>query len=210
MSGPVVVFGASGHGKVVCEILTASGVVVLGFVDDEPSRTGTTLLGLPVLGTSAWLEGKQAEVALGVGDNLARERVVERIIRAGGTLRTAIHPHASVSPSAIVGDGTAVMARAVINADASLGRAVIVNTAAVIEHDVVVGDFAHVSPNATMGGGARLGRSSQLGIGGTMLPRVCVGDMTIVGGGAVVPRDLPANVIAMGVPARVTRPRPHP
>lgn len=36
-------------------------------------------------------------------------------------------------------------------------------------------------------------------------PGVTIGDHTVVGAGAVVTRDLPAGVVAMGVPARVIR-----
>ena len=34
-------------------------------------------------------------------------------------------------------------------------------------------------------------------------PGVTIGANTVVGAGAVVPRDLPANVVAVGNPARV-------
>lgn len=39
----------------------------------------------------------------------------------------------------------------------------------------------------------------------TICPGVTIGDNSIVGAGSVVVRDIPANVVAMGVPARVVR-----
>jgi len=71
----------------------------------------------------------------------------------------------------------------------------------------VLGEFSHVSPNATLGGGAVLGAFSQLGLGAVILPGIRVGSRTIVGAGAVVTSDLPDDVVAVGVPARVLRSR---
>ena len=41
-----------------------------------------------------------------------------------------------------------------------------------------------------------------LGAGAIVCPGVSIGDDTVVGAGAVVVRDLPAGVVAVGVPAR--------
>jgi sugar O-acyltransferase (sialic acid O-acetyltransferase NeuD family) len=205
----LIVFGAGGHGKVIAEILAAQGRVVDGFVDDGAERRGTTILGKPVLGDSAWLaEAAKAGgvmVALAIGGNAARAAIAARLHARGLELVTAVHPSAVVSPSATLGAGTVVMAHASINAEARIGVGAIVNTGAVIEHDVVLGDWSHVSPLGALAGGARLGHLSHLGTGAVVLPGVCVGDRTVVGAGAVVVRDIPSDVVVRGVPARVTR-----
>ena len=198
---PIVVFGAGGHGKVVCDILVCAGETVLGFVDDR-TAAGVLVLGLPVLGGASWLEGRSARVALGVGDNVSRERVADACLKAGATLVTAIHPRAVVAASATVAAGAVVMALAVINPDARIERGAIVNTAAVIEHDCVIGAFAHVSPNAAMGGNCTVLARAHLGVGASMLPGTTVGEDAIVGGGALVARDVPARAVAKGIPAR--------
>jgi maltose O-acetyltransferase len=50
-----------------------------------------------------------------------------------------------------------------------------------------------------------IGNNVWLGGGVIVLPGVTIGDNTVVGSGAVVARDLPANVVAVGNPARVVR-----
>ena len=42
------------------------------------------------------------------------------------------------------------MPHAVINADITIGKHVIINTGAIIEHDNNIADYVHVSPNATL------------------------------------------------------------
>jgi sugar O-acyltransferase (sialic acid O-acetyltransferase NeuD family) len=201
VSGPIVVFGAGGHGKVVCDILLASGVEVAGFIDD--GKIGARVLGLPVVGGRAWLEGRSARVALGIGDNAARERVAEACLKAGASLVTAIHPRAVVAASATVGEGAVVMALAVVNPDAEIQRGAIVNTGAVIEHDCLVGAFAHVSPGAAMAGACKVHARAHLGIGAAMLPGTAVVAGAVVGGGAVVTRDVAARSVVLGVPAKL-------
>jgi maltose O-acetyltransferase len=50
-----------------------------------------------------------------------------------------------------------------------------------------------------------IGDNVWLGSGAIVLPGVTIGEHTVVGAGAVVTRDLPANVVAVGNPARVVR-----
>jgi sugar O-acyltransferase (sialic acid O-acetyltransferase NeuD family) len=208
-SSLVLVYGASGHGKVVADILRTQGVSVAGFIDDAAPTNSAEILGLRVLGDGDWLfreaECRKVVVALGIGDNAARRRIAERCMGPGVELLTAIHCSAVVAPSAHLCPGVVVMATAVVNPDAQIGVGVIINTAAIVEHDCQVGDFAHLSPNATMGGGARLGTLSWLGMGANIIHGVTVGSGTIIAAGAVVVRDIPDHVVAMGIPARVGR-----
>jgi len=208
----IFVYGASGHGKVVADILLSRrdpGFV--GFIDDSNKLHGGTLLGLPIFGDGSWLEQESRKgpvgVALGVGDNSVRKRLAAKCLDWGIDLLTVVHPTASVSSSAVLCPGSVVMAQAAINPQARIGRGAIVNTGAVVEHDVQVGEFAHVAPNATMGGAARLGELSMLAFGAVVLHCVNVGANSIVGAGSVVVRDLPDDVIAYGAPARVIRSR---
>ena len=206
MSG-VFVYGAGGHGKVVVDILAAAGTEVAGFIDDSKAAGTKVLEHWCVAGNAEWLYANavagQTKVALGIGDNAVRRRVAEECLKRGISVVTAIHPRATIARSAKIGQGTAVMAGAIVNPDARIGCGVIINTGAVVEHDVLVGDFAHVAPGATLTGAARIGIESQLGAGGCVLPGVSIGDRTVVGAGAVVIRDLPARVVAVGVPARI-------
>lgn len=210
----VFVYGAGGHGKVVADILICNGETeFVGFVDDCDERVGTTVMGFPVVGNGIWLReeasSSRCAIAIGTGESRVRQSLAARCSRWGIEILTLVHPAATVSRAARLGPGTAVMAGAIINPEATVGAGVIVNSAAVVEHDVEIGDYAHVAPNAAMGGGSRLGAFSHLGLGAAVIQCIGIGSHTIVGAGAVVVEDLPNDVVAMGVPARIRRRNEH-
>lgn len=189
-------YGASGHGKVIRDILNAQGVRVDAFVDDNPqlSQVGET----PVRHQSEGL----SPMIVSIGVNEIRKRVAERLDCRFGV---AIHPSAVVSPSAEIGEGTVVMPGAIINAGAVIGRHCIINTGASIDHECVVGDYCHVAPHASLCGQVHLGEGTLVGVGASIIPCVSVGEWSVIGAGAAVTQSLPAHCTAVGVPAKVIK-----
>lgn len=200
---PLYVFGAGGHGRVVAEAAEATRHVH-GFLDDDPGLWGRECRGLRVLGgldALALLED-DAEIALGVGENVARADLARTLLARGRALATVVHPRSVRARGARLGEGTFLGALAVVQVDAQVGRGAIVNTSAVVEHDARVGDFVHVSPRAVLGGGARVGEGAHLGLGAVVLPGLTVGPWATLGAGAVLTHALPGGVVGVGVPAR--------
>ncbi|MGC3999857.1 MAG: acetyltransferase [Anaeromyxobacter sp.] len=207
MSRPfLLVYGSGGHGKVVADVAELAGFEVVGFLDDAEARQGTQIWDLPVLSLDAALREQSrwpgVSVALGVGDNAARERCASRAAEAGLPIVTLVHPRANVARRVKLGEGVVVMSGASINPDARLGAGCIVNTGAVVEHDCWLGDFVHLSPNAALGGAVVIGDRAHLGLGAVVLPGLRVGANSRVGAGAAVIRNVSEGATAVGVPAQ--------
>jgi sugar O-acyltransferase (sialic acid O-acetyltransferase NeuD family) len=207
----VVIAGAGGHGKVVCDALLASGLApcdLIGFVDDDPTRVGEMVMGFPVIANleSLALAGS-VRVVVAIGDNSARSGQCRRAIALGYELFSVVHPTAVIGRGCVLGDGVVVMANVVINADTRVGNDVILNTACIVEHDCVVGDHVHVAPGAKIGGGVSVGDRTLVGIGSTVIPGVTIGTDCIVGAGGVLIDHLESGSVAVGVPARVAKGR---
>lgn len=207
--GGVIIVGAGGHAKVVIELFRSLEIQIVGLTDaDDTSRS---VLGVKVLGDDSLLprlfsQGvRNAFVAL--GDNELRLDVGLSLQALGFKLLTAVSPSATVSPSARLGVGVAVMAGAVINAEAEVGDLVIINSGAIVEHDVVLSRACHIGPGAVLAGQVRVGQSALLGAGSRVIPGREIGEGAVIGAGGCVVQDIPAHVVAVGVPAMPLRGR---
>jgi sugar O-acyltransferase (sialic acid O-acetyltransferase NeuD family) len=208
----ILILGASGHGKVVADVIRCQRQFSLvGFLDDDPAKKGTTFDGMPVLGgfgdAGVQLRSGIEAVIVAIGSNKERLARAAELEQLGFKCATAIHPSAVVAQGVTIGSGTVVMAGAVINAGAAVGKNVIVNTSSVIEHDCQIGDGAHISPGAHLAGGVIVGRAAHVGIGSAVIQQVRIGAESVIGAGAVVIRDVPEGVTIVGNPGRVIRDR---
>jgi sugar O-acyltransferase (sialic acid O-acetyltransferase NeuD family) len=205
-----LVWGAGGHGRVVAELVQATGGAVAGFIDAAAGTRGkiqgfedVDVIGeqalLAALGDGGALPPAYDAVALGIGNNAVRLRCLAAL--PGVDVPPLIHPRSIVSPSAVLGRGTVVLAGAVVNTGAHLGDAVVVNSRGVVDHDGVLGDGVHVAPGAVLAGTVRVGDRSWIGAGATVIENLTVGADVVVGAGAVVIRDVPPGITVVGVPA---------
>jgi sugar O-acyltransferase (sialic acid O-acetyltransferase NeuD family) len=205
----ILIYGASGHGKVIIDIVEREGrYKIVGLIDDNPSVQGQDFCGYPVLGGFNLLEEgafRDCRLVLAVGDNLARKSLWERIRPLGYRLASAIHPSAQIGRDVSLGLGTVVMAATAINSGSRIGENAIINTGATVDHDCVIEDYVHISPGAHLAGNVHVGELSHIGIGVSVIQGIRIGRGVIIGAGAVVIEDIPDHVTAVGVPARVTK-----
>lgn len=194
-------FGASGHGKVIKDILNANGIKVEAFADDNPNVNECG--GRPVMHDATGL----SPMIVSIGVNRIRKMIVERLKANNPDIKfaTAIHPSAVISPSAKIGEGTVVMAGAVINADAVIGNHCIVNTGATVDHDCKIGDYCHIAPGVNISGATHVGEGTWVGVGSCVIQCLNIGKNCMIGAGSVVVKDIPDNVTAFGCPAKVIK-----
>ena len=209
----VIGLGAGGHAKVVIEILKLNNKFdVVGLLDECGDKTGAEVGGVQVLGSDSMLPElyargiRHAFIGVGtVGQGNRRPQLYETLRTLGFNLVTAIHPRATISGSAQIGAGPTIMAGAVINAGARIGDNVIVNTGAIIDHDCVIGDHSHIATGACLSGAVKVGEGVLVGAGAIVRQEISIGTNSVVGAGAVVVKDVPDNVVVVGVPAKVQK-----
>lgn len=183
-------YGASGHGKVIKEVLESQNIVVDGFIDDNPKIS--TLLGLPVKHTTEDVD----TILISIGDNKTRKVIAEQL--KCNFANPAIHSVSTISKSAKIGIGTVVMAGVVVNAESIIGEHCIVNTGASIDHDCHIDNYVHISPHATLCGNVTVGEGTWIGAGAVIIQGVCIGRWCIIGAGSVITKDIPDNYLAVG------------
>ena len=189
-------YGASGHAKVIIDILQSADVKVAGLFDDK--STASQLCGIEILGQYKGEELDQP-IIISIGDNKIRKAVTERVKAFFGK---AIYAGAVVSPSAVIGEGTVVMQGAVIQSSVQIGKHVIINTCASVDHDCKIGNFVHISPQSSLCGNVEVGEGTHIGAGATVIPNIKIGKWAVIGAGAVVIRDVPDFSKVVGVPGK--------
>jgi sugar O-acyltransferase (sialic acid O-acetyltransferase NeuD family) len=159
----IIGVGAGGHGRSVAESAELSGQFeVVGFLDDA-LPLGERVFGSHVLRPIAGI-ADHCSVAdhaiVAIGNNAVREKCMQQLTEAGYAMATVVHPRAYVSPTAVVGQGSTIMAGAIVGTEARLGVDSIVNCGVVVDHHSIVEDFGHLGVNASMAGGTVLGRGA--------------------------------------------------
>ncbi|SDH16976.1 sugar O-acyltransferase, sialic acid O-acetyltransferase NeuD family [Pseudomonas benzenivorans] len=179
----LLILGAGGHGKAVAEAALLSGKWQrVCFADDRWPQLQESF-GCPVVASSSTLvdvAGKVDAAIAAVGNNALREQWLARLQACGLPSATVVHPAASVSPSADLGEGSAVMALAMVGVDVRIGKGVIVNAHVTVDHDAALGDFAHLGVGVHLAGGVRIGARAWLQAG------CCAGYQVVVAEGVVL------------------------
>ena len=68
-----------------------------------------------------------------------------------------------------------------------------------------IGDYSSFMPTCNISGEVRIGEAAYWGTGAKVINRKTVGNHAVIGAGAVVTENIPDNVTAVGVPARVIK-----
>lgn len=206
----VVFWGATGQAKVLHEALNGTDLRLVALVDNR--IVPSPFVDVPVLlgeaGLDVWLsqrgDTKKLLAAVAVGGSYGGDRIeLMGLLHARGLqLLTVIHRTAFVAVDAQIGGGCQILAQAAVCTHVRLGRGVIVNTGASVDHDCVIEDGAHIAPGARLAGEVLVGERAFIGMGAVVLPRLHIGNDAIVGAGAVVTRSVLAGETVVGNPAR--------
>ena len=184
-------YGASGHAKVIIDIIKANQLELNALFDDNEQLTN--LSGYPIWSPS--LINEKIDLLISIGNNEIRRKIAETL---PVNFVTLAHPSAIISPTATLDSGSVVMQGAILQSDVKVGKHVIVNTAASIDHECVLADYVHVSPNSTLCGNVSVGEGTWIGAGSVILPGVTIGKWCTIGAGSVVAKDIPDFCLAVG------------
>lgn len=212
MKNKIIIIGASGHAKVVIDIIEKQNKYDIFGLIDSHKPIGYNVFDYEVLGTEALIPEliKNHQIQAGIiaiGDNAQRKRMVDKIAAISSKFKyiKAIHPQAVIGKNVIIEEGTVIVAGAIINACSKIKRHSIINTKGSIGHDCFLEDFVSVAPGATVGGNVTIKEGGIVGIGATILGKCTIEQQALVGAGALVNKDIPAYTVVYGVPAKAIR-----
>ena len=194
-------FGASGHCKVVIDIIQKLNFEVIeGIIDDNPETD--KIFNIPVIKTPETNFFHNKSIIISIGNNEIRKKVANRF---SAIYLVAIHPNTTLGFNVSIDEGTVIMAGTIINSDVSIGRHCIINSNAVVEHDCYLENFVHISPSASLAGNVFVGEGSHVGIGAVIIQGVKIGKWVTVGAGAVILKDVPDFAVIVGNPGKIIK-----
>lgn len=203
MQKKVVIIGASGHARVIADIVKLSGDEIVGFLDDNIDIQGNVIFDdKVVLGTTKEKDVnkyKDDYFIIGIGSNKVRKLISEKYPNL--KWYTAIHPNAVIGSNVEIGEGTVLMAGTVINIGTKIGKHCIVNTCSSLDHDNILEDFVHISPGSHLAGTVKVMEGTWICTGVTIINNISIGKNNIIGAGATVIKDiLEEDSTFVGVP----------
>ncbi|WP_341728845.1 NeuD/PglB/VioB family sugar acetyltransferase [Brooklawnia sp.] len=209
MTLPIILVAASGLAREAvsaCRHPEWDAAEVLGYLDDDPGKAGTTIDGLPVLGDLASVtEHPGAQLVVCAGKGASRRAIVRRFAELGVTpdrYATVIDPSVHVPASCSVGAGSILLGGTVLTADVQVGAHVVCMPNVVLTHDDVLADFATLAAGVVLGGTVHVAEAAYIGMNASVREQRQVGAEATLGMGSVLLADQPAGTTWAGVPAR--------
>ncbi len=207
MEKAVIIFGAKGIARAALEIFRSNGIEVYGFLDDDVKTHQTEIDTVPVLGKTddhgyLKLIGQKCEAFVATDENALRKKQVKLLMEKRKTMpMNAVHKLAQLSESASMGHGNFINARVVFGAGTKVGQHCILNTAAVIEHNVTIEDYVQIGAGTVINSDVTIEKEAFIGSGALVVAGVRIGKKARVGAGSVVVSDVKEGETVFGNPA---------
>jgi sugar O-acyltransferase (sialic acid O-acetyltransferase NeuD family) len=207
----IILVGGGGHCRSVIDVIeTENRYEIIGILD-RVELVGQKVLSYPIIASDNDIETvlKNCQnffITVGhIKTAAVREKLFNSIKEKGGHFPIIISPKAHVSKHACLSEGTVVMHHAVVNTLAVTGKNCIINTGAVLEHDVQVGDHCHISTGAYINGECKIGSGSFVGSNATTVQTIHIGDRNVIAAGAVLTKNTEDFSLYAGNPATLKK-----
>ena len=196
----MLLYGASGHAKVICTCLESQNIPIEGIFDDY--KTIDKLYKYKLLGAYDPRQLPNSEIIISIGDNGIRRTIASEVKHPYGKV---IHKEATIASTVIIGLGTVCMQNSTIQIDTVIGSHCIINTASSIDHDCILEDYVHIAPNTTLCGNIKIGEGTLVGSGAVAIPNISIGKWARIGAGSVIIHDIPDYAVVVGNPGKITK-----
>ena len=206
----IVLYGAGGFGREIYDSLPKSNlqstIETVTFIDDFRGEKNT-LMNQSVVTFNELLKDQllSHRYLITVGTPKARKQLLSKLDVHNLQLTNFIAENSIVSSSAQLSDGVIACSGTIIANNSSVARNVAINVNTIVGHDVTIGENSSISSQVNLGGGSKIGDDCYIGMGALIREGVSIGHNSVIGMGSVVFENIPADVIAVGNPARVVK-----
>lgn len=209
----VVILGAGGFARETLWVFRDANEEkneweVLGFIDDNKENHGKIICDLSVIGGFEWFNKNNYNdlyVINAIGSPKTKKKAIHKAMKRNLKFCSIVHPSVRMSKYIKIGEGTIITAGNILTTQIKIGNHVIINLDCTVGHDSIIEDYCTVAPGVHISGYVHFEEGVDFGTGAVIIQGVTVGAWSIIGAGAAVVSDIPSNVTAVGIPAKVIK-----
>jgi sugar O-acyltransferase (sialic acid O-acetyltransferase NeuD family) len=192
-------------------------IEIVGILDDDPGKHGKLFCGYPVVGsfrdvTSMAQRGEVSHFWIALGamkHKLIIAALHHYCLSIGLNPLSSISTRACVMPSAHLKPGHCVSPMAYISSNCKIDALFSLNVGAVVYENCSIHENVTISGNAFVGGLCTIEKNVYIGPGAIIGSEVRIGANSIIAAGSVVLKDVAANSLVKGNPAKSRPMRPE-
>ena len=188
--------GAGGHARALMDILYDQRESICFLVGKDTKNFFKRFDHIKhLINDEDLLKHETAEIQFicGIGPrpfSLKRRELIEYYENNGFEFNGVISKTAILSPFCKISCCCQIMQFVVINSSSKIGKHTIINTGAIVEHDVSIGEHSFIGPGAILCGGVQVGNNVFIGVGAKIFPGLKIRNNAVISGGAIVVRDV--------------------
>jgi sugar O-acyltransferase (sialic acid O-acetyltransferase NeuD family) len=194
----IIVVGASGHSAEIDDYFNMEKQFgftptkeIIGFIDDSESSYASYKFSAPFLGS---IKSHQVRsdcfYIMGIANVKYRRPIAEKLVAEGASFTSYIHPTATISPSAVIGEGVVIALHVNIGPNVVVGDFTLLNSRCSLGHDTKVGKYNFISPNVCFSGFSSIGDENLFGINSATIPGIAVGDRNKIMAGMTLDKNV--------------------
>ncbi|HEY8605361.1 acetyltransferase [Tsuneonella suprasediminis] len=202
----VGVYGSSGFGREIMPVIRSMYLedsADFCFIDDSAANGNNVLSFESFVG----LPHEEKSVTIAIANSEVREKLDKKCRDFGIKIADVRAKNSLVLDDVQLGEGSVLCGFTHLTSTIRIGRHFHANIYSYVAHDCVIGDFVTFAPGVKCNGNVHIEDHAYIGTGailkqGTPDKPLRIGRGAIVGMGAVVTKDVPANTTVIGNPAR--------
>jgi sugar O-acyltransferase (sialic acid O-acetyltransferase NeuD family) len=204
----IYILGVGRNTEVYIDLAEVCGYKVIGLFHYKDDRVGESIHKIPIIDSNTNLFNRQTlkdmRFAISVGDNKIRSALAFQIRKLGGELPILIHPSAIVSQYSQIGSGVAINANSVVQAGVRIGQDTVITFSSIVTHTCIIGKSCYITDGSIVGAYVNIGDYVLIGLGAIVVSSKVeyIGSNSIIGAGSVVVKNVEANSVVAGNPAR--------
>ena len=187
---------------------------ILGFVDDDSTKHNKEIRRYKVLGSidSILEQHNNIAFAFSIGNPHIVEKIVQKIKayerKHQKTFKfpNIIHPSAQVDLNEVeMGEGNIIFPNVIFFTEIKIGSFNFFNRSCSISHEDIIGNYCFIHSGVHLSGQITIGNKVWVGVGSTIIQQKTIGDNATIGAGAVVIKNVEANAVMIGNPAKLLK-----